>query len=128
MQFLHLVEYGAGHGAHGRLEQGAEAGEHGRIDPIGFGAPADSFGEAPRLARIDLDHRQAPAAERALEGAMIGAGGLEDDARWRMRGEPGGKRRKALGVVGETSGPAVRVKADVKMVFRDVDAGGLCYR
>jgi hypothetical protein len=116
-QFLHLVVGGAGQGAHGRPEQGAEAQEHGRIDPIGFGAPAECFGVSPRLARIDLDHRQASGAERALEGTMIGAGGLEDDACWRMRGEPGVEGRKPPDVIAEALCRAVRVRQTSRWSF-----------
>ncbi len=67
---------------------------------------------------------------RLLDKARLVEDARRRDRFWRgrMRGEPGGKRRKALGVVAEALCRAVRVKADVKMVFRDVDAGGLRYR
>ena len=79
VQLLHRIEGRADHGTHRRLEQGGEAGEHGRIDRIGFGMPADGFGEASGLARIDLDQRQAGLGQAALEGVVIGAGRLERD-------------------------------------------------
>jgi hypothetical protein len=72
-RFLHLVGDTADQGAHERREQGAGAGQHGGVDVTGFGAPAQGFGVSPRQARIDLDHRRPFGAERALEGAMIGA-------------------------------------------------------
>jgi hypothetical protein len=80
-----------------------------------------------RLARIDLDHRQASGAERALEGTTIGAGGLEDDACWRMWGEPGVEGRKPPDVIAEALCRAVRVRQTSRWSFEMVDAGGLCY-
>ena len=80
VQLLHGVEGRADDGPHRRLEERREAGEHRRVDGIGLGMPADRFGEATGLAGIDLDQRQAGLGQAALEGAVIGAAGLERDA------------------------------------------------
>jgi len=128
VQFAHLVESGAEDRAHGGFEQGAETGQHGGVDLVGLGAFADCLGEAPCLAWVDLDHRQASTAKGAFEGAVIGAGGFEDDAGWRVRSQPGDEGCEASGIVGEAAGATVGVQAGVEMVFGDVDAGGSCYR
>ena len=59
VQLLHGVEGRAHDRSHRGLEKGGEAGQHGGVDRVGLGMPADRFGEAAGLARIDLDQRQA---------------------------------------------------------------------
>jgi hypothetical protein len=49
---------------------------------------ADRLGEAAGLTGVDLDEGNARRAQGALEGAMIGAGRLEDDALDRRLREP----------------------------------------
>lgn len=87
--------------------------------------PADRFGEASGLARIDLDQRQPGRGQAALEGVVIGAGGLERDARDHEAFEPGDDGGTALGVVAEPTAPAGRVKMHVESVFGDVHANRL---
>ncbi|MGH6943570.1 MAG: hypothetical protein ACREH6_05050 [Geminicoccaceae bacterium] len=66
-----------------------------------------------------------PARLAALEGVVIGAGGLERDAGDREAFEPGDQGRTALGVVGEPADPAGRVEMSVERVFGDVHADRL---
>jgi hypothetical protein len=89
--------------------------------------PADRFGEASRLARIGLDQRQAGLGQRALEGAVIGAGGLERDAGDREAFEPGDQGGTSLGVIGEPADPAGRVEVNLECIFGDVHADRLRY-
>ena len=101
MQLLHRVEGRADDGPHRRLEQRREAGQHGGVDGVGFGMPAERFGEATGLAGIDLDQWQAGLGQAALEGVVIGAGGLERDAGDREAAEPGDQGGPSPGAVGE---------------------------
>jgi pimeloyl-ACP methyl ester carboxylesterase len=120
---VHLLQRSEGStddGPQRRLEEGREAGEHRRVDGICFGMPADRFGEAPGLAGIDLDQRQAGRGQAALEGAVIGAAGLERDAGDDDAAEPGDQGGPSLGVMGEPADPAGGVAMNVERVFGDV--------
>jgi hypothetical protein len=55
---------------------------------------------------------------------MIGAGGLDDDAGWLLRGDPGDQFLMARPVIGKLLDTAFRVAMDVEMVFRDIDPDG----
>ena len=88
-QLLHVAERLADDRPGLQRIESAEAGEHGGIDGVGLGALSDGFGKAPRLQRIDLDRGDCGVAELPFEGAMVGAGGLEDDAMDRALAEPG---------------------------------------
>jgi hypothetical protein len=87
--------------------------------------PPDRFGEATGLAWVDLDQRQAGRGQAALEGAVIGAGGLECNPDHLEALEPGDQGGTALGVVVEPTAPAGRVKVHLEGVFGDVDADRL---
>jgi hypothetical protein len=76
VQLLHGVEGRAHDRPHRRLQERREAGEHGGVDRVGLSMLADRLGEAPRLAGIDLDQGQTGRGQPALEGVVIGAGGL----------------------------------------------------
>ena len=78
-QFLEVVDGLADDRSRLELGQSTEPREHGCIDRVGLSTLADGFGEATRLERVDLDQRDAGRSEGALEGVVIGAGGLEDD-------------------------------------------------
>jgi hypothetical protein len=106
VHLLHRIEGSTDDGPQRRLEEGREAGEHRRGDGICFGMPADRFGAAPGLAGIDLDQRQAGLGQAALEGAVIGAAGLERDAGDDEAAEPGDQGGPSLGVIGEPADPA----------------------
>jgi hypothetical protein len=127
VQLLHGVKGRADDGPRRRLEERREAGEHGGIDRVGFGMLADRFGKAPGLAWIDLDQRQAGLRQTALEGVVIGAGGLERDAGDREAAEPGDQGGTSLGAIGEPAGPAGRVEMNLEAVFGDVHADRLRY-
>ena len=45
-----------------------------------------------------------------------------------MAGKPGDEGAVAFGVVGEAARGSVRIKADIELIFGNVDAGGLWYR
>jgi hypothetical protein len=107
--------------------EGAETSEHGGVDSVGLGALSDSFGKAACLQRIDLDHGNAGIAELALEAAMIGAGGLEDDAMDFGLAEPCEQGFNADGGVCELPGDGLGVEVDVESEFGDVDADSLSY-
>ena len=83
------------------------------------------FGEAPGVARIDLDQRQAGRGQAALEGAVTGAGGLERNPGDPEALQPGDQGGAAPGVVGEPADLAGRVEMHLKRVFGDVDADRL---
>ena len=99
-----------------RLQGGAEAGEHGGIDGVGF----DAF--AGGLQRVELDGGQGGLAQRHLKGAVVSAGGFEDDAAWLFGSDPGDQPGDALAVVGKALGTALWMEMDVELVFRDIDA------
>ena len=42
-----------------QLQKRAHASQHGRVETVGLGELAGCFGEAPRLARVHFDERQA---------------------------------------------------------------------
>ena len=121
-QFFHLVEGVADDGTRLEFERGAHAGEHGGVASIGLGELADSLSEAAGLARIDLDSRHSGLGQSAFEQAMIGARGLEDDARRRPRSEPFDQSPNAFDVIGEAVDFAGGVESDVEKIFGDVDA------
>src|ERR1700684_3678699 len=65
-------------------------------------------GEAAGLTGIDLDEGNAGRAQGALEGAVIGAGRLEDHALDRRLGEPLHERLTPALVVGEATAHLAR--------------------
>ena len=111
-----------------KAESCAHAGEHESVAAVGLGEFSRGLGEASGLAGIDLDQGQADLGERPLEQAMIGAGGLEDDASDVKLPEPSNEGEMAVAVVCDAEGLAGRVDGDVESVFRNVDADALCYR
>ena len=57
----------------------AEGGQHAGIDGIGFGQPADAFGEMPDLAGICACDRHVLAGQRRHDDQLIATGCLDDD-------------------------------------------------
>jgi hypothetical protein len=84
---------------------------------VGFRQPANRLGEAAGLTGIDFDEGNAGRAQGALEGAVIGAGRLEDDALDRSLRQPLHKRLTPTLVVGEAAARAVGQAMSVEMVF-----------
>lgn len=75
VQVLEIVEERTARLPRLQIEQRTHAGEHGGVEPVGLGAPAGGLGEAPGLARVDLDEREACRSQPAFKGAVIGAVG-----------------------------------------------------
>jgi hypothetical protein len=111
----------------GWLEQRSKARQQGRIEPIGCGELTQGVREAAGVAGIDLRQWQAGPGKTPLQHAVIGAGWLEDHALDGMAGEPGHEGAMAFGVVAEAARGSIGVKADIELIFGNVDAGGLWY-
>ena len=90
-----------------------------RVGAIGFHELAGGLGEAARLARIDRGDEDAGPVQRALDPAMVRAGGFENDTRHRRCGEPFDQGFAAGFILGETAGRAVGEPVRVKTVFRE---------
>ena len=106
-----------------RLDHRAHAGDQPGIDAVGLGLGADRLGEAPDPGRVQLRTRDVGSVQRLLEGGVIGARRLEDDAR-DLRADPAQEPPVPGRVVADAEALAVRPAAGVEMVFRDVDADG----
>lgn len=55
-----------------KFKQHPHARQHGGVEPVGLGKPAGGLGEAPCLARVDLDEKKACIRQHAFEGPVIG--------------------------------------------------------
>lgn len=108
-----------------KLQESTHAGEHSSILPVGLGELAGGFGETPGLTRVDLDKCKAGIRQPALEGPVIGAGGLIDNAGAGVPGQPIEQCPVSGLVIGETAACPVADAVGVEMVFRDVDADGI---
>ena len=107
------------------LQHCAHARQRRRIQAVGLRQLADRLGEAASLTGIDLDEGNAGRAQGALEGAVIGASRLEDDAPDRRLRAPLHKRLAPTLVVGEATARAVGQAMSVEMIFRDIDANSI---
>jgi hypothetical protein len=116
-QVLHVVEDGAGRRQSPRLQHGAETREHRGVDGVGLGVGSDRFGETTRLAWIDLGEGETGIQKTSLEGAMISAGGLKDDAGDGVRCKPFDQRGETFLVVAEACARAIGMKMDVEALF-----------
>ena len=125
MELLEVSQCIAAGGSRFQLQHRAHASQHCGVQRVGFCELADRLGEAARPTRIDLDERNAGGAQRAFEGALIGAGRLEHDAVCRSVCEPFDQCFVTALVVGKAPACAVGQAVGVEMVFRDIDADGI---
>ena len=116
-----LLLVGAG-GAGRGLERLGVVGEHAGIERVGLGEDAQCAGEVAHRARVHDNDGQARVRERPRDGALVAAGGLEDDA---SRGECPqrvGEHRDPGGCVGNLLAVSAVVGGGVELVLGDVDA------
>lgn len=106
------------------LQRGTEAGEHGGIDLVGLEPRAGGLGEAAGLPGVDLDGGETGLTEYLFQRAVIRAGGLEHDARWLPRLDPGDQGGKTQCAIVETSTDVVGQQVSIESVLADVDADG----
>jgi hypothetical protein len=83
---------------------------------------AGGLGKAPHLQRVDLGERQAGFSRPAFKAVVVRPGWLKDDAGNAIAAKPANECLDPLGIVGELTGVARRVKVHIERRFADVDA------